>query len=599
MNSRLLITTSLEETWPNDFKTPVYFLGEWCRIYNRKERWSKMDARVLPYHWDDRNKLYNDYLYLNNVYEIMLKYLKYQLNGIHGVDYSLRYWRILIGPWLAYFMQMVFDRWSMLKHAFEKHEISGCIIIEKDEKKLIPYEMNDFLSAFVDDDWNEMIYGQLLDRYWKHSTNIEYVTKINNQVENIHQDNGLMRSSLTRFKQSFLSVFKKKYWMKNTDDYFFFKTYLPISVENEVLLRLGQNQKRWETPHIPKIEANMDMRKWTLDKYNGLDEFENIIGSMIPMHIPTAYLEGYKSLVKCVENLTWPKTPSCIFASNGIQTLDLFKAWVAKKSENGSRLIIGQHGGYYGIGLWSFLEEHEISISDRYLSWGWSEPEQPKVHPVGQIKSFKPIGVDHAKQSTLLLVTNADSRYSYRMYSYPVSSQWLEYLEDQFIFTENLSPMVLNDMTVRLYPSDYRWCQEKRWSDRFPNLTLDVGEINISELIRKSRLFVSTYNGATYLEAFTMDIPTVIFWNPKHWEIRDAAIPYFDELKQVGIFHESPESAALHVSEVWGDINSWWKSKPVRRALDKSKSKYCNIACDLTGNIEAEIRAESNIYKFL
>ena len=35
------------------------------------------------------------------------------------------------------------------------------------------------------------------------------------------------------------------------------------------------------------------------------------------------------------------------------------KAWVAKKSENGSRLIIGQHGGYYGIGLWSFLDFYE------------------------------------------------------------------------------------------------------------------------------------------------------------------------------------------------------------------------------------------------
>ena len=51
---RLLVSTALEETWRDD--EPVLFLGEWCRRYSRKERWSKMDAEVLPYHWDDRKK---------------------------------------------------------------------------------------------------------------------------------------------------------------------------------------------------------------------------------------------------------------------------------------------------------------------------------------------------------------------------------------------------------------------------------------------------------------------------------------------------------------------------------------------------------------
>ena len=76
--------------------------------------------------------------------------------------------------------------------------------------------------------------------------------------------------------------------------------------------------------------------------------------------------------------------------------------------------------------------------------------------------------------------------------------------------------------------------------------------------------------------------------------MRDSAKPYFDDLKKVGIFHETPESAALHVSKVWDNVDGWWKSKPVRKALDQFKSEYCDIDCDLTGNIEAELRAESN-----
>jgi len=58
--NRFLITTPLEETWPNDSKTPVLFLGEWCRVHSRKERWSKMNAEVLPYHWNDNHILSNN-----------------------------------------------------------------------------------------------------------------------------------------------------------------------------------------------------------------------------------------------------------------------------------------------------------------------------------------------------------------------------------------------------------------------------------------------------------------------------------------------------------------------------------------------------------
>ena len=61
-----------------------------------------MNAEMIPYHWDDRNKLYNDYQYLNIIYENTLKAMQKQLNEIHQVDHSLRYWRILIGLWLGF-----------------------------------------------------------------------------------------------------------------------------------------------------------------------------------------------------------------------------------------------------------------------------------------------------------------------------------------------------------------------------------------------------------------------------------------------------------------------------------------------------------------
>ena len=109
MKKLFLVTTSLEDTWPENDQS-VLFLGEWCRLYARKDRWVNMDAEVLPYHWDDRNKLYKDYQYLLELFERVLKELTIELNNIHNVSYSLRYWRIIIGPWLMSFLTVIFDR---------------------------------------------------------------------------------------------------------------------------------------------------------------------------------------------------------------------------------------------------------------------------------------------------------------------------------------------------------------------------------------------------------------------------------------------------------------------------------------------------------
>ena len=142
-----------------------------------------MNAEVLPYQWDNSEKLFNDYQYLKNIYENTLKALQKQLNEIHQVDHSLRYWRILVGPWLGYFIQMVFDRWSMLNCAFKNYEISGCRVLSKNESTFIPNNMDGFMNLLVDDNWNEVIYSQLLQEHLQNNFMIELVKQTLNKMQ--------------------------------------------------------------------------------------------------------------------------------------------------------------------------------------------------------------------------------------------------------------------------------------------------------------------------------------------------------------------------------------------------------------------------------
>lgn len=599
MVARFLVTTALEDTWPAD-DVPVLFLGEWCRLYDRKSAWEKRDAVVAPYHWDDRKKLYRDYRYLQALYESALKALAVKLNDIHGVDHSLRYWRILVGPWLGYFIQMLFDRWSMLQQVVRTFDVSRVRVLERVPGEKVPNDMIDWTfplqknngHMFVGDDWSELIYAQILESM---TIPIEKVCARKAVVEWGGGQAGRQPPTSLKQKIAALSVYASGI-VAGDSEYFFLSSYLDRWSEILLQLRLGQLPKLWRSTPAPLAPVDPDARCWQLsvsqdNELGMVDDFLALSSAMIARHIPSAYLEGYATLVAATEQLPWPRNPKAIFDSSSWNSDDVFKAWAAAKVETGSPLLIGQHGGNYGMALWNFNEDHQIAISDRFLTWGWDMPSQGKVTPVGNFKGFnRQIFPDY--NGVALMVTTTVPRYSYHMYSLPVSScQWQGYFEDQCRFIESLSDMLQARVLVRLYSQDYGHQQEGCWRSRFSKIALDDGRQPMATLLKKARIYVSTYNATTYLESLSLNFPTIIFWNTAHWELRESAKPYFEQLKEVGVFHETPEGAAKQMATVWDDVEGWWQSKAVQSVRLTFCNRYAKKPEDLLRQLETRFRS--------
>lgn len=574
MNKYFLVTTAIEKTWPKN--QPVLFLGEWCKRFSRKEHWGKIDSKVLSYHWDDRAKLHADYLYLKDFYEKLLHELTDNLNQIHGTEYSVRYWRIVIGPWLGYFIQIVFDRWSSIQDAIHSFTISGTNILDCGEDLFVPNDMKAFMRLMVSKEWNHHIYANIITQ----CTNIQYTTLSNDQV---------FERSYTAFNSSLGKKIKKKLFtlydkftspLTKDTDAFFLNTYL--SRINEIKLHLSMNQVPRFISETPTIKASVEesKRKWKLSSEENQTEFEECVRNLIPKQIPILYMEGFESLREQVTSRGWPTKPKVIFTSSSHSTDDFFKVYAAEKTEQGAPLVIGQHGGGIGTHLWAFYEDHERDICDSYLSWGWTEISKPKVQPIGQLKAKYPLGVQHSKKNGIMLVNLKLPIQSYHLFSAPVASQWLDYFNDQCNFVDTLTSKIRDVLTVRLHIDELGWEPINRWKDRFPDIVIDEGHFDINNLIKKNRIYVSTYNATSFLESITMNIPTIMFWNPNHWEMRDSAIPFFDRLRDVGILHDTPESAAEHVNAIWDDVNFWWEGEILQETLKSFKKHYSHIPND-------------------
>ena len=251
--------------------------------------------------------------------------------------------------------------------------------------------------------------------------------------------------------------------------------------------KLGQIPKFWHSPPVPIAVLDRSARQWQIPNLKNDDEFSSLVKSFIPTQIPKAYLEGYLELISLIENMPWPKCPKLIFTSNAYSSDDVFKVWAAKQVEFGTPLVIGQHGGNYGMALWGFTENHQIAIADRFLTWGWSEADCSKITPVGNFKGFgKKCSANKAGYP--LLVEMTLPRQSYHMYSVPVAAgQWLDYFEEQCRFLNALPPSLRDLTLVRLYSHDYKYCQMQRWQERFPNVHLDEGYQPMSKLLKGAR----------------------------------------------------------------------------------------------------------------
>ena len=578
---RVLITTPLEETWSKN--APVLFLGEWCLTYPCKPGDLGFDAEVMPYHWNDRRKLFEDFQFLCASYEIVLDNLSRRLNELHNVDRSTRYWRILVGPWLGLFMLMVFDRWNSVRQAVSNYDLSGSIVLTGEEDQFIPNDMREFNSLFPGDEWNHHIYARILE----HFPSVPLYRR--QRVQSVHPAEPTPSPSIkSRLKQhlgSLIALFGPLF--SKECDALFVSTYLKMREEIELSMRLGQFPRLIRQTPAVKAEADQGHRGWFLDG-EAKSGFEACLRALLPHQIPRVYLEGYKQLTRQAQALPWPKRPKAIWTSNAFHSDDVFKVWAADKVESGSPLIIGQHGGNYGMGLWSWPEQHEIAISDRYLTWGWSRPASPKLRAVGKIKYSRPV-TRLPEQGGAILVTAMVQRYGNPSLSMYTSSQWLDYLRDQFEFVDALPVYIQNKLIVRLSQPDYGWRQVDRWRDRFPLLQVDDGASDIGKLIRRSRLYISTYNATSYLESLTMNVPTVIHWNPRYMETNTWAQPYFEELRSVGIFHETPQSAALHVTRTWNDISAWWTNHETCAVRDRFVRQFAHCPDDKIGRLKNAI----------
>lgn len=551
-----LATTRLRAFWP-DGDAPV-LLGRWC--VPADDLWTPRETsyRIAPYPWDDRARFLAAAREIDGLGERLLPPLAAALDRHHGLSGGTRYWRVIVGPWLAWYLEALCDRYTCVHDVLTASGGASAIrTVGLDPADfVVPATMADFSRLYVDDPYNLQWYTRVLEKLGVVMPRRRLPPEMT------------MAAALGPRRDLRAWVRRLQAWRIRRS------TALMVGASMN-----GAEHRAWSGRtagriggmlEMPEIDGRATVSTEARARLKAeLPDGEGLAGlaaTMVAEDLPTAYLEAFRPAAGPL--------PRLLVSGTGWAADERFKRLSAAALGQGARLVAVQHGGYYGMLAAHSPECHEQRVADAYVTAGWTDPLVPGVKTVPLPMPSIGCGPRPGSRGDILFVTTMHPRYLYRLQSHPVGSQWADYLRDAIAFVGALAPAVRARLRVRLYPFDYGWEMARAWRVAHPDVDARPGNGDMASAMAHADVVVIDHPATSLLEAAARDLPHVLFWNPARFEMRPSAVAACAALRVAGILSDTPEAAADILNDAVRDPDGWWHDARRQQAARAFRERY-------------------------
>ena len=556
-----LITTANQNFWDNSKN--ILFLGTWCKRFDKEDSWGKFNHQIIDCPIRDFSTAKETYYKLDEYFESILPILTEALNNLHKTNHNIDYWRIIIGPWLSKYINVIYDRYIHITNALNKYPNLDTTVLSE-ESFIIPFNTRDFTTLLSEDLYNLQIFTKIFLFLGK-----KYKCK------KINIDRNYMFTVLTKkgFRSKILdliSIFHKSIITKILPASILFQS-APFPKLFELLLLVkfcgrALSMTEVNNKQLPLFKFDIKKRILIKNLFFGEDQFLKCLSELVYSDLPICFVEGFHS--SCIlGNKKYPRNVDVILSANSWQNDEVFKCWAAEQYEKGAVLLGSAHGGFLAGRPFMNESKHELMILDYFYSWGYKVKgfkAELIPMPAGKLIGRKKIGANSSKKG-ILWSTTTQPRY---LCEYPSSPLFFEeYLNWHKRFVKTLPRSIVEEICVRTHREDHGWNIDKRIIKYLKHNRFESWDIKFDKSLSKYRLYVCDHFSTTYAESLAANMPTILFWNPEFNDLRPEAKPFFDLLKENGILHNTPESAAETICEIYDNIESWWNESSRQKSI--------------------------------
>ena len=516
-------------------KSSEIFIGEWCA-----DNYLNLSSDNF---FDDKSyskkNILNSHkkflLYFDDLEDYVIK----KLNYIHNKKHPKRYWRILLGNWLNWYIKIIINRFHIINKIINLNQFNSIEFSLKKQTQLCSQGTSDINLLCDDPNWNSKLYLNLCN-YLNYKKNIK-INYLEERNKNKNRDIIIKKKSSTQI----LNFLSKKF--SREKDIFFIETYLSKLTLFKSQLRLFQFPVFWRREPFVMKKKNLRLRNKLKNKvFFKNDTLKTFLFSRVFDFMPICILEAYRENVNMSKQLPYPKKTELIITASNFNSDELFKIWTAEKTLGSTKYAIMQHGGGYENFRFHLEKPCEILTPNIFLTWGWGLDDQEYIKKNIFVKYFvtrvlkKKNYYDFFKkpnQITLFLPDRFPSRYSWNTYK-----EYLEKLNGIKYFIKNLNENTQSEIYLKLLKRERNdnlkeFNQDINFWKIFNSKINFVSENdNIKKIYRSSKLSVFFYNSTGVLELICLNKPIILILNSNQWlNIPKKVLNHYQHLYDAGI----------------------------------------------------------------
>ena len=496
--------------------------------------------------------------FCKKTYNVIIGDLRKNLNKIHETNLSLRAWEIIVGRWLTDFIQISFRNYLTINKVLKSYKIKKILCYKKNSYRLNTLDTMDTTLASMDNKWNAALNSEIINfitkknilylnnpkiKYFEKKKSKYKISKINFLKKNIKKLMGIFRSFVS------------------DNQTLIYKTNFPFFFEKKLEIKLNQFPQNYE---IKPFKNNYKFdellrKKIQITSYSNKSKFINFLEYILPKALPNYAVESFKKMSIYTDKINFPKKPKNIFTSLGFAYDEIFKIYVAKKVDQGSKYFVCQHGNNYFSSIY-LNNITELKTSDNFFSWG--RVNNKKSIPLFNTNTLKDSKTDSFKSK--LTIVQQDIGKTAILYSQNFYNK--NEINSTFQIYNNFSKKIQKETIFKLHDNYNNFFDsfyyKKYFENKKYNLALD------SKYLQQTKIFLFTYESTGLLENLNKGIPSVCYLDNSFHQINNEYIKFYKLLLDAKIIFFDQKKLINHIEKYWDNLEPWWNDKKVRKNID-------------------------------
>jgi putative transferase (TIGR04331 family) len=481
--------------------------------------------------------------------EVLLVDLAESLNRIHGVEESLRYWRMVLAPWIRETVLLLYVRAKTLAGVLTG--FPDAVLPRLGSPLDIPTPKDHYEAAelYHTPKLRHVVYQQVYDAV-RSGWSMARTRHVSSSTSSLSERGATLAPLGPATRVTHLMVLGAN-WR-------------PI---DRVLLYLGSRllpQSRVLRRPIFSQDVQQDVRSViTVDR---LSLSLGQIASLIPRLLPICFLEGWNHLHGSAA--PFASRRSMLVTNAGLRRSAEIRVIAAELQRRGSPVVVVQEGGGFGDKLIKNLESLDLVLADHFIKWGSLSAEAGTSLGVMNSRGIPRRGSNNGDVLVILGPTYAAPKDLGSVGRIPTSG-YLDIIDD---FTAHLSPRTRSHVVVRAKSTLEGGSRKDRVSQtRVVNgdavIRVSDNAEPVGRPVGRARLSIVTYNQSLAPLLLSVGRPTLLLWNDHYSPVPAVVEPLMERLRLAKVWFGSGDECAAHVEEIFDDVERWWHQTIVQEAV--------------------------------